>query len=239
MTALLLTSIAVPVVGVGVVLGFEVLARKASRSQLIGYLVAVGVGAVIVTPLIMYNFADFFPGPGLCASFLLLFVAFFSFLFLAARRQRVKEALGGDREQYRLYLVGLFLVPALLIAPIVGAFGLTGACNAANRVLVSDIVEAAQAYKQDQGEYPDTLEALVPGYLPEIPAPRCLAPYGWLSMFDRTGETFEIVRCRDEDATLILAPLVGDGSFRGRYNLETGVWTPKVSFLDGWCSYLR
>lgn len=115
---------------------------------------------------------------------------------------------------------------------------MTSVCNRLNRGVSSEIVQAMEIYASEWDHYPSDVALLVPDYLDAILPPRCFAPFRWASLYEREDETFEVHVC-EEGTTVLMAPLVGDGSFQQRYNLATGVWTGKVSFLDGSCSHLR
>jgi hypothetical protein len=155
----------------------------------------------------------------------------------------------GDPARRRLYLVGAVLIPLLQLAPLPGEITIVAACDALNRSEGDAIVRALHTYRQDHDAYPDTLQALVPGYLLDLPTPHCIAPFGWFHKQDvydwmpgsdilSTGSTqFELERCTRERATLLTLPSIRF-EFIQRHNLDTGSWS-RVSFLDGVCSYLN
>jgi len=158
-----------------------------------------------------------------------------------------------DKSRRRLYLMGIFLIPFLLLAPLLEEFFITYTCDALNRRTGNTIVRALDAYKQDYRTYPQDLGALVPTYIPALPSPRCFAPYQWLHRSDSdlepyemamapmwsmwTDARFELHECPAEGVKLLIVPSVLF-DFIERYNLTTGGWS-RTSLLDGICSYLR
>jgi len=52
------------------------------------------------------------------------------------------------------------------------------------------LIDALEAYRRDQGRYPDELEALVPGCLDAIPQPPTPIRYGWEYVALERGREF-------------------------------------------------
>ena len=101
------------------------------------------------------------------------------------------------------------------------------------------------AYQQDHDAYPQEMGALVPNYVPELPSPRCFAPFRWFRRSDRSqtwfpfhgsGE-FGLRECSREGVTVLTVPSV-EFDFIQRCNVTTGHWS-RVSAFDGACAYVR
>ena len=175
-------------------------------------------------------------------------VAASSMIILIGARARLFRSFGEDKAGRRLYLVGIFLIPFVLLGPLWEGFLIVGACDALNRQTGNTIVRALDAYKQDHRTYPKDLEALVPTYLPALPSARCFAPYQWFGESDSyqrfhamsslwTDGEFKLHQCSREEVTLLIFPSVLF-DFIHRYNLTTGNWS-RTSLLDGTCTFLR
>lgn len=232
----LIVGIVLLVGALAIALGFIRLAGGGTRPRWLAvFLGAAAVGTLPVGGFIAYNFGSFFPGPGLCVAVLLIPVMLLSLIFMLSRRHAVRESMG-DPSRYRLYVAGLVLIPLLQLAPLVEAAVFSRACNQANRGRARAIVAALEDYRAAQGDYPGELAALVPEYAAAVPAPACVAPFGWASSFGPRDDAFELQQC--DDVTVLTVPAFADDSFSQRYNLATGTWRGKVSFLDGACSYL-
>ena len=117
---------------------------------------------------------------------------------------------------------------ALQLSPVFGQLGVNGFCFRMHREEARPIIEAVEAYRQDHGEYPASLGALVPGYLDAVPVPPC-------SSLSPVEEKYELIDC--SSGKLLLTTESVNGAQVERYNFETGKWSA-ISFLDGACSLL-
>lgn len=169
-------------------------------------------------------------GPGTLFCCLPGLVVPLSLITILLARPRFWRAFPDDRGRRRLFLAGGALIVLLQLLPAVGSQAIRWTCSVLSAGTASRIAEAAQAYQHDHGDYPEDLQALVPNYLPAVPAPAC----AWLS--GREGNAFDIASC-GTGPTLIVSPSVDGGGIE-RFNLETGNWS-SISFLDGACSFLR
>jgi len=197
-----------------------------------------------VTVSLLYG-GGFFGAGVLCVA---VPVAACSLIVLIGARAAFFRSFKEDKSRRRWYLVGIFLIPFLLLAPLLEEFLIIGVCGAWNRQAGDAIIRALQAYKQERGTYPEDLEALVPTYIPALPSARCFTPYQWFSESDTyelfhgmsslwTDGEFRLHECPREGATLLIVPSVLF-DFVHRYNLTTGNWS-KTSLLDGTCTFLK
>ncbi len=202
-----------------------------------------------VTVSLLYG-GGFFGAGVLCVA---VPVAACSLIVLIGARAAFFRSVGEDKSRRRWYLVGIFLIPFLLLAPLLEEFLIIGVCGAWNRQVGDAIIRALDAYKQDRRTYPEDLEALVPTYIPALPSPRCFAPYQWLRGSDSDQEPYDIVmgsmgsmwtdarfelhECPKERVTLLIVPSALF-DFIQRYNLMTGNWS-RTSLLDGTCTFVR
>ncbi|GEM_PF-1889794 len=213
---------------------FILLLWKRSVRAAAAFLVLVFLEGVIAAFYTVYTFGGAF-GLGImlfCSPF--LSVPLSLLVLLLAYRPFSRAWTGGEAApRRRFYLFGGLFILVWQLAPVVGYYGIGSACYAQNRRIGADLIAAVETYRQEQGRYPDSLEAIVPAYAPAIPAPGC----AWLSgagPWDRQG--FELARCSSD--VLLLTVESVDGSFIERYNFATGNWS-SISFLDGACSFLR
>jgi hypothetical protein len=202
-----------------------------------------------VTVLLLYG-GGFFGAGALCVA---VPVAACAMIVLIGARAALFRSFGEDKSRRRWYLVGIFLIPLVLLAPLLEEFLLIGGCDALNRRTGDAIIRALDAYKQDHGAYPEKLEALVPTYIPVLPFARCFAPYRWSRGSDSqeshnivmgymgsmwTDGAFKLHQCPHEGMTLLIVPSVLF-DFVERYNLTTGSGWSRTSLLDGICTFVR
>ena len=174
-------------------------------------------------------------------------VAASSLIVLIGARAAFFRSSKEDKSRRRLYVMGIFLTPLVLLAPLLEESLITYACDALNRQRGNTIVPALEVYKQDHRTYPADLETLVPTYTSALPSPRCFAPYQWFGgseAYQRfhwsslwTGGEFRLHECPNERVTLLIVPSVLF-DFIQRYNLTTGNWS-RTSLLDGTCTFVR
>jgi hypothetical protein len=185
---------------------------------------------------------------GVGVSCLTIPVAASSLIVLIGARATFFRLSKEDKSRRRSYLMGIFLIPLVLIAPLLEEFFITYTCDALNRRSGNTIVRALEAYKQDHKTYPRDLDTLVPTYISEIPSARCFTPYQWFGDSDAyqrfhfssslwTDGEFKLHKCSSEKVTLLIVPSVLF-DFVHRYNLTTGNWS-RTSLLDGTCTSVR
>lgn len=187
--------------------------------------------AVIGPVVLAYSFGGGF-GPGTMvtlltfpADLLALVILIIGGIIVFIRLRKTKSQRG---RYLAYYLVGSVLILSLPLVPVIGGGMIRGRCDKLNRDVGDTIVVALEAYKETHGEYPQTLDQLVPEYLPAVPTLHC---------FDKYEREIELVTCTPENVTLLVVPDLA-GGWPQRYNLETGEWS-QISFLDGVCSFLE
>ncbi len=235
------------VAGAGPGLIFVLLIRKRQLRLATILLVVMALGSVAMALNLTYGIGvGIFGGAFSC---LVLPAVAMSLIAVIATRANTWRLLWGDPARQHMYVIGAVLVPLLQLAPLPGEIAIVTACDALNRREGDAIVQALRAYRQDHDVYPETLQALVPGYLAALPPPRCFATFGWFHGSDvyqwmpgsdilRAGSAqFELERCTIGRVTLLTLPSIRF-EFIQRHNLDTGNWS-RVSFLDGACSYLK
>lgn len=129
---------------------------------------------------------------------------------------------------WRSLLLAVFVV-TVFMAPLPGYYAVTSLCNGLHARAAEPLVQALDDYREAQGNYPGTVEALVPEYIEAIPTPFC---FGLFPQAQYQSYTLE--RCPEP----ILWLDVVQRGFPQRLNLETGEWST-ISFLDGVCSFLE
>ncbi len=191
------------------------------------FLVLESIGAAVVS---VYAGGMFGLGSILaCLTPFTIVVSLLLFLIFWRRFFRASE---DNQQQRRFYLVSGLSIVALQVVVFAGHFGIQSACFAQTRRQATPIIDAVEAYRQANGDYPQELEEIVPSYLEALPSPSC----AWLRIDSYTPAKFALERC-EPDITLLTVDSL-DGEFIRRYNFATGDWS-FVSFLDGTCSYLR
>lgn len=111
------------------------------------------------------------------------------------------------------YLVGAILILALPLVPVIGGGMIRNRCDKLNRNEGDTIVVALKAYKEAQGEYPQTLDQLVPEYMTALPALHCFDKYEKYGQPNplRSGQEIELVTCTPENVTLLVIPDLAGG----------------------------
>ena len=192
-----------------------------------GLLILLGGG---LATIIFFSTGTFFAAGVTC---LLIPVALMALILMIGLRRKYTEALQDDHRFQRGYWLGIVLIPALIAAPFFELAGIRSICFGSNQRAAQGLIAAVEQYQNEQGAFPETLDALVPGYLPAIPAGKC-AP---LPEAGFNAPAFEILTCTPENITILVIP-IGSGEWIQRYNFENGLWAT-LSFLDGACSYLE
>jgi fumarate reductase subunit D len=203
---------------------------------LIGSLVVMVAWCIIGPELIVVTFWGGF-GPGAILSLLtlpavLVSVAVFSlgggiFILTSSKFDARFEALV-------TYWVGALIILALALCPLLLALDISQKRDELHREIGNTIVDSLEAYKQDHGDYPETVAALVPNYLSEVPSPTGFAIYDKYNRFaarEFSLPQFELEECGD--TILVTVPVLTYGWIQ-RYNLATGGWST-VSVMDGIC----
>ena len=171
-------------------------------------------------------------GPGTFVVCLSPFTVAISFLLLFIFFRRFNRAFEGERLRRMVYLIGGLIVVALQVIVFAGHYGVKSACFARTRRRAAPVIDAVEAYRRARGDYPHTLDDLVPSYLQSLPAPAC----EWLRGEANTPAAFALERCRSGETLLIVDSV--DAQFIRRYDLGAGGWAT-ISFLDGACSFLK
>ncbi|MBI5033282.1 MAG: hypothetical protein HZB51_22410 [Chloroflexi bacterium] len=197
------------------------------------------LGAMLVANVVVALDASFSIGGGFGAGTMIVLGSCFSAplaviplsLFLFLRRKHFALAVGNDVLKRRLYLIGGIILIVLPFSPFVSHRFVNTYCDGQIEQTGNLIVQAMKKYRQDKGNYPATVSALVPTYLAQVPtAPSCLSK-------DNSAVKYEINNC-SPDVVLLTARPSFDGAQVLRYNFQTDNWSG-ISFLDGACSFLR
>jgi len=203
---------------------------------LIGSLVVMVAWCIIGPELIVVtSFGGF--GPGSILSLLIPPVVFISVIVFSIGGGVfiiLSRKIEAPLRVFVEYWAGALLILVLALCPLLRAFSITQKYDELHRGIGNTIVDSLEAYKQDHGDYPKTVVALVPDYLSEIPFPTGFAIYDRYSRFaarEFNLPRFELEECGD--TTLLTVPVLTYGWIQ-RYNLATGRWST-VSFLDGVC----
>jgi hypothetical protein len=222
------------IVGIGVALFFMFLLERQYPRGIAAMLPLLFVWAVFGSVALVYG-----PGAGIfgrALSCLPAIAGAIALLILTIEGFRSLGASIGDPRLRRWHRFGVFLVPLLLASPVLGEFAITRIYDTANRAAAGTIITAMAAYEDDHGDYPESLDVLVPHYLQEIPAARGFGPFTWFHEDDYIyHSTFDLAECNGVTLVTIYSLKL---DFIQRYNMTTGVWS-RVSFLDGVCSYVR
>jgi hypothetical protein len=134
---------------------------------------------------------------------------FLSFSALAIMRHRSFRVFGKDRRRRWLYLAGGLLMLFSQLSPLVGLFGVDRVCSTMACARSQSVTLALERYYQEHGVYPESIDGLVPGYLPTVPSV--------------CGNDFYLVRCPREVTLLAVSSPNGLGA--RRLNLQTGRWS--------------
>jgi hypothetical protein len=200
------------------------------------------VWAILGPGFLAYTFGGGF-GPGTMLSMLSIPLDCFSSIVIAVGGISIllKERKGRWKRDTAIYVVCALVILALPVVPVAGGRAIRNRCDRWNREAAETILPALEAYKGDEGVYPESPEQLVPEYVDALPTLRCFEnrlKYGMSESPLGVEEThkLEVVRCSDT-VTLLVAPDLA-GGWPQRYNLTTGRWS-KISFLDGVCSFLE
>lgn len=175
---------------------------------------------IITTALVtVYNFSYAF-GPGVLIMPLIIVAATTGTLILLL-----------PFRQGRLPLLHVALVGAALIAPLAGLIGYSRTCNTLNYRTGNTIAAALNAYRDTDGDYPPTLDALLPDYLEAIPGVQCFAPFLPTHRPEHDHD-YWLIDCGDR-VLLSTSTLLGVGD--SARALDADRWRAP-SFLDGICS---
>lgn len=207
---------------------FVILIRKTSARWVIVFLGAAALFGVLNALFTVLSFGGAF-GPGVLLFFSACLIAPVSFLLLLILWRSTGRVLGNDRGRRVLYWAGGLSVIVLQAAPLLGNLGIGGYCDRQTERVGDTIVAAVREYQANTGNYPASLQELIPKYLNQLPTSSCLGAAG------PTAE-FRLEQCRP--APMLLTTRSFDGARVIRYNFATGNWSA-ISFLDGACSFLR
>jgi hypothetical protein len=209
---------------------FVFLLRKYSIKLALVGVVALIIEAILASFYTVYAFGGAF-GPGFILYCISPLVTLFSLTVLVFPRS-FPPTFNQDWRRRTFYWVAGLLIVSLQLCPFVGSYFINFNCYVANQVKAEEMIAALEAYRQDQGQYPEELETLIPTYLPSLPTPAC----GSLSGDSRKPE-FDLEQCRFSGETLLTLKSVDSSSIQ-RYNFATGNWS-STSLFEGTCSFLR
>lgn len=190
------------------------------------FLIGGGVYGVFLGIFTAFNFGGAF-GPGVIpymSSFLFGPLAVVGLAVTGIFFYRAKQE---SRARW-MYSVGSLVLIFMQISPVLGHTFIGGFCDRKTRQAGEPIILAVNEYVKVQGHYPETLDALIPDYLTEIPVGACFVTF-------HPAAHFEIEPC---EAGPILVTTTFDFSKDMRYFFKTGEWS-SISFLDGACSFLE
>lgn len=130
-----------------------------------------------------------------------------------------------------LYLTGVLVVPALMLAPIAGSLAISNSIDHWNRDRAQVLIAGAEGYRSTLGSYPGQPTELVPRFLAAEPAMIDIntVPERWLGV---KVTTLSFIDCGD--TTLLIVPSAVSG--RGqRYDFGDHTWSWYDSLLDDPC----
>ena len=195
----------------------------------LGFLVFLIVSSALNAFFTILTFGGAF-GPGFLVFLSACLAIPMSAIFLLIGWPFFYRAVGKNYLRHSLYLGGGLIIVCLQFAPLYGDLGIGGACDKRTMQIGNQIVVELENYRQDNGEYPTELNALVPGYLSQLPTNKCLGSVG-------PEITFQLRECAQDGIALLTA-----SSFDGwkvlRYNLSTSNWSG-LDFLEGECGFLQ
>lgn len=203
---------------------------KNQKGWLIGLLGVLIASGQALSIYIFFSTGTFFVAGVTCLLFPIALIAALIMLFW---RKNYQEQLASDRSLRHWYWAGMILIPIILVLPFFELLWIQRACFGLNRHAAQPIISALEEYHAENGNYPETLDELVPEYFASLPPGRC-APF---SSSNSEKLKFEINICQPDDIPILTVP-IGSGEWIQRYNLGTGDWA-RISFLDGACSYLE
>jgi hypothetical protein len=125
-------------------------------------------------------------------------------------------------------LIGGILIPGSFLIPIFGYKAINTGCEAVNRRIADQIIYALEAYQQDRGAFPETLDGLVPEYLSLRPS----IQYDPLNLREYT-----LVECPTAD--VLLAYDTMDRHQYHRYNMTIGNWSKSAMPEGDWLEVSR
>ncbi len=195
----------------------------------LGLLIPAGIFSAFFT---VYTFGGAF-GPGILLFCLGILSPPISLIVLLAGRRALLRKFPEDSRRRKLLVAGGLVLTFFCAAPLASSTLINPTCFRLTQRQGDQIVEAMEDYRQVEGDYPASLDALIPGYLPALPKPAC----EWFAYRPGgIGRHFELLQCSTGE--LLLTNASADGVTIERYNFVTGNWSA-ISFLDGACSFLR
>lgn len=145
-----------------------------------------------------------------------------------------REELVAGMEKYLIPLkLSLVVVPLI---PLPFSIFIIRTCDSYHNNQAIPLIHAVENYYNEQGEYPDEIEALIPQYIEFIPEPFCLTPYYWFGNYENTRIRldFYMLDCIDKKVLAVQDTSLG---WLRRYDFENLKWSASDAF-DGYCSYL-
>jgi len=226
----MLTSFAIALITVNALAlpFFTVILKQISRRWAMAFLGLMTLESILVAFYTVLTFGGAF-GPGILLFFSPCLTIPLSLIMLAVGWPFASRAASRSNPQRGLYLTGGMAIIAMQAAPIVGNITISGYCDGQTMQAGNQIVAALQEYKRYQGNYPSSLETLVPGYLAQVPQQQCLRPLG-----RKVG--FQLAQCSNN--VMLLTTHSFNGAEALRYNFQAGNWSG-ISLLDGACNYLQ
>jgi hypothetical protein len=177
--------------------------------------------------------SGFGPGVPLCTSSFLVGVVL-SIIFFSRRSSQDNARFARLLTITKVALVFSFVLPPIF------SYITWNRCDAYHREVASDVIQAMEIYKQNHDNFPDSLDALVPTYVTEIPRAICLKPYNWISdiLFSKspTDTSHDISRfylCEFRNQTFLAIEGTAVG-FTHLYDFQKREWHT-IDFLDGEC----
>ena len=207
---------------------FAFILKQISRRWAMAFLGLMTLESILAAFYTVLTFSGAF-GPGILLFFSPCLTIPLSIIMLAMGWPLASRAASRSNLQRGLYLIGGMAIITMQAAPIVGNSAISSYCDGQTMQAGNQIVAALQEYKRYQGDYPSSLETLVPGYLAQVPHQQCLRPLG-----RKVG--FQLVQCSNN--VMLLTTHSFNGAEVLRYNFKAGNWSG-ISLLDGACNYLQ
>ncbi|HAE59823.1 MAG TPA: hypothetical protein DCG54_10045 [Anaerolineae bacterium] len=166
-------------------------------------------------------------GPGVllfCASAVLTPVIFLALIIIGVRQFHQL-----NNSQKIVFTIGCIIILFAQLAPVIGDFGIGGYCDKKRMEFGEYLTTAIRQYHNDNGEYPSTIESLIPKYLPGKPVYNCMENLELKN--DSFTARYEIMECGGKPSLVTYST---DGAREIWYDFETSKWA-SISFLDSEC----
>lgn len=230
--------LAVPLFYVIVVIGFVrwyVATQTAQMSATVAWSLRIAVISIIIVAMGLATIFTFFGafGPGAWIQCGALPFSICAISYYAIRAKRVPRKSKNDQHPKRWlsHFGAVICISVVSLSPILGSIVVGSVFQLINHNRAQGLINAIDAYHADSGEYPDSIDLLMPDYITDVPEP--FATFTIPNVDGYTG--FQYQECRDGNHIVWYNP--PRGGFPVRYHFESGHWS-SISVFDGVCSFL-